>query len=43
MLSVPPCEQYHDSYAVVTAPFDPSIEGTSPIQGRVAYVNYTNM
>ena len=24
MLSVPPCEQYRDSYAVATAPFDPS-------------------
>ena len=43
MLSVPPCEQYRDSYAVATAPFDPSIEGTSPIQARVAYVNYTNI
>ena len=41
MLSVPSCEQYRDSYAVVTAPFDPSIEGT--ITGRVAYVNYTNI
>ena len=41
MLSVPSCEQYRDSYAVVTAPFDPSIEGT--ISGRVAYVNYTNI
>ena len=41
MLSVPPCEQYRDSYAVATAPFDPSIEGT--ISGRVAYVNYTNI
>ena len=41
MLLVPPCEQYRDSYAVVTAPFDPSIEGT--IEGRVAYVNYTNI
>ena len=43
MLSVPPCEQYRDSYAVATAPFDPSIEGTSPIQARVAYINYTNI
>ena len=41
MLSVPSCEQYRDSYAVTTAPFDPSIEGTIP--GRVAYVNYTNI
>ena len=41
MLSVPPCEQYRDSYAVATAPFDPSIEGTA--RNRVAYVNYTNI
>ena len=41
MLSVPSCEQYRDSYAVATAPFDPSIEGT--VTGRVAYVNYTNI
>ena len=41
MLSLPPCEQYRDSYAVATAPFDPSIEGT--VTGRVAYVNYTNI
>ena len=41
MLLVPPCEQYRDSYAVVTAPFDPSIEGS--VEGRVAYVNYTNV
>ena len=41
MLSIPPCEQYRDSYAVATAPFDPSIEGT--VTGRVAYVNYTNI
>ena len=41
MLSVPPCEQYRNSYAVATAPFDPSIEGT--VTGRVAYVNYTNI
>ena len=33
MLSVPPCEQYRDSYAVATAPFDPSIEGS-----QVAYI-----
>ena len=41
MLSVPPCEQYRNSYAVATAPFDPSITGT--VTGRVAYVNYTNI
>ena len=41
MLSVPPCEQYRDSYAVATAPFDPSIEGT--VTNRSAYVNYTNI
>ena len=41
MLLVPPCEQYHDSYVVATAPFDPSIEGT--VGGRVAYVNYSNI
>ena len=41
MLSVPSCEQYRDNYAVITAPFDPSIEGTA--SGRVAYVNYTNI
>ena len=43
MLSVPSCEQYRDSYAIATAPFDPSIEGTSPIQARGPYVNYTNI
>ena len=41
MLSVPSCEQYRDSYAVVTAPFNETIEGT--VTGRVAYVNYTNI
>ena len=41
MLSVPPCEQYRNMYAVATAPFDLSIEGT--VSGRVAYVNYTNI
>ena len=41
MLLVPPCEQYRDNYAVITAPFNPSIEGTA--SGRVAYVNYTNI
>ena len=41
MMWVPPCEQYRDSFAVAPAPFDPSIEGT--VEGRVAYVNYTNI
>ena len=41
LLSVPPYEQYRNSYAVATAPFDPSIEGI--IWGQVAYVNYTNI
>ena len=41
MMWVPPCEQYLDNYAIAPAPFDPSIAGT--IQGRVAYVNYTNI
>ena len=41
MLSVPPCEQYRDSYAVVPAPFNETIEGTAT--GRVAYINYTNI
>ena len=41
MLSVPPCEQYRNSYVVAPAPFDPSIAGT--VAGRVAYVNYTNI
>ena len=41
MLSVPPCEQYRNMYAVGTAPFNETIEGTVP--GRVAYVNYTNI
>ena len=41
MLSVPPCEQYRDSYAVAPAPFNETIEGT--VTGRVAYVNYTNI
>ena len=43
MLVVPPCEQYRNSYTVAAAPFDPSIEGTSSMQARVAYVNYTNI
>ena len=41
MMWVPSCEQYRDSFAVAPAPFDPRIEGT--IDGRVAYVNYTNI
>ena len=41
MLWVPPCEQYRDVYTIAPLPFDPSIEGT--IDGRVAYVNYTNI
>ena len=41
MLWVPSCEQYRDSYVVAPLPFDPSIEDT--VDGRVAYVNYTNI
>jgi len=41
MLSIPSHEQYHDSYAIAPAPFDPSIEGTGI--DRVPYVNYTNI
>ena len=41
MMWVPSCEQYRDSFAVAPAPFDPSIEGT--VDGRVAYINYTNI
>ena len=41
MLSVPPCEQYRDSYAVAPAPFDASLENTAV--GRAAYINYTNI
>ena len=41
MLSVPPCEQYRNMYAVATAPFNETIEGT--VTGLVAYVNYTNI
>ena len=41
MMWVPSCEQYRDSFAVAPAPFDPRIEGS--IDGRVAYVNYTNI
>ena len=41
MLLVPPYEQYCNSYAVATAPFEPSLAQT--VEGRVAYVNYTNI
>ena len=41
MLLVPPYEQYRNSYAVATAPFEPSLAGT--VKDRVAYVNYTNI
>ena len=41
MLSVPPCEQYRNMYAVATAPFNETIVST--VVGRVAYVNYTNI
>ena len=41
MMSVPSREQYHSSYVVAPAPFDPSLEGS--VVGRVAYVNYTNI
>jgi len=43
MLYVPPCEQYHDRYAVATAPFDPSLEGTADNPLRGPYINYTNI
>ena len=43
MLYVPPCEQYHSSYGVATAPFDPSLEGTADNPLRGPYVNYTNI
>ena len=41
MLLVPPYEQYCNGYAVATAPFEPSL--TQTVEGRVAYVNYTNI
>ena len=41
MLYVPPYEQYHNNYAISTAPFNPQLEGT--IAGRTAYTNYTNI
>ena len=41
MLLVPPYEQYCNSYAVATAPFEPSL--ATSFAGRVAYVNYTNI
>ena len=41
MLSVPPLEQYRNSYVVAPAPFNISVIGNTPT--RVAYVNYTNI
>ena len=41
MLLVPPYEQYLNSYAVATAPFEPSL--TKTIKDRAAYDNYTNI
>ena len=41
MLLVPPHGQYRNSYAVATAPFEPSL--ATSLAGRVAYVNYTNI
>ena len=41
MLFVPPYEQYHNSYAISTAPFNPQLEGS--IAGRTTYTNYTNI
>ena len=41
MLSVPPCEQYRNMYAVATAPFNETIEGT--VTGRVVNFNFTNI
>ena len=41
MLYIPPYEQYHNSYAISTAPFNPQLEGT--VAGRTAYVNYINI
>ena len=43
MMYVPPIEQYRNSYAVATAPFDPSLEGTADNPLRGPYVNYTNI
>ena len=42
MLYVPPCEQYRNSFAVATAPFNETLEGTLR-GGRTAYINYTNI
>ena len=41
MLSVPPREQYRDSYMVAPAPYDPSLRD-SP-RGLAVYDNYTNI
>ena len=41
MLYVPPYEQYHNSYAISTAPFNPRLEGT--LVGRTAYSSYGNI
>ena len=41
MLSVPSCEQYHDSYAVAHAPFNETTIGN--VAARAAYVNYINI
>ena len=41
MLLVPPYGQFCNGYAVATAPFEPSLAQT--LEGRVAYVNYTNI
>ena len=43
MIYVPPIEQYRNSYAVATAQFDPSLEGTAERPLRVPYINYTNI
>ena len=41
MLYVPPYEQYHNSYAISTAPFNPQLKGT--IAGRTVYADYINI
>ena len=41
MLLVAPYEQYLNSYAVATAPFEPLL--TESLESRVAYINYTNI
>jgi len=43
MIYVPPVEQYRNSYAVATAPFDPSLNGTADNPLRGPYTNYTNI